>query len=1532
MEAAKDTSPEASIAWLVQTILATLLMDKMEEWIRQVGFGDDIDMLKSEIRRVEIVADAVIGRAAENKTLARSLARVNELLYETDDVVDELDYCRLQQQIEGVTWDEPEGVYGAERVDDISIGDADTPVNSSVGKLRSVVWEHFTITEKDNGKPVKSVCRYCAKEFTCKTKNGTSSMNKHVNKICTKKPRAHPLVLSSTDATANATPTVIGDSSTRKRRRVDELAQTTACNTHNPWDKATLSNRIRKYTSQLQEIREEVSEALKLHGLDLASNSNHHRSISLDQQLRTSSLVPRKVYGRVAEKDSIIKMITDERYDGVVVLPIVGIAGVGKTTLAQLVYNDPDVEAQFDHRVWVCVSHNFDEVSLTREILDSISRERHGETNCFAKLQEILKNHANSKRLLLILDNVWDDKNDIQWGKMLVPLVSTHAKGNVILVTTRNMIVAKRLGTIKPVKLDALANDDFWLLFKSCAFGYENHEEHQSISIIGQKIAGKLKGNPLAAVSTGELLRKKLNIGYWTNILENDDWKSMQLSRGIMSALKLSYDQLPYHLQQCFSYCAIFPDSYQFLGEELVSFWIAQRFVKYNNSSQSLEGIGWSYLIDLVNLGFLQEVEREEPYLGSQALYAVCGIMHDFAMMVSRDDCASICGLQRNKMSQTLRHLSIVTGSSYNKDRHGEFEENLRNAITSVSKLRTLVLLGHYDSFFLQLFQEIFRKAHNVRVLQMSAASSDILKRGYDEVDGALPQVLSKLYHLQVLNVGSYTDPIIPDGIDNLVSLRHLVVHKGVYSAIATIDSMTSFDELHGFKFKISSGFEMTRSQTISQFVQDSVHQLDNVKNMKEVYEAVLKKNELLEKLHLSWKGSSTGIGVELLPMAMEECGSSSEPCMGTAGEVLGGLEPRRHIMTLQISGYSDATSPTGLDSNISVTSLLTIHLYGCGEWQMLPSFERFPNLKALVLSNLQKVIEILVPSLEELVLLEMPKLERCLCTSVEGMNSRLTALQIEECHSLKEFDLFENDDNSDSRRRSWLPCLRKLILRDCPELKVLKPLPPAVTVSVLRISGVSTLPSMKGSSSGQLHIGYIDEEEDGCNYTDESSDELRILDDKFLAFHNLINLKSMIIMGLRNLTYFSLKGFSHLVSLKSLEISTCEQLFSLDLMPQHTLEDMSAVNCRAFPCLESLSITSCGIAGKWLSLLLRHAPDLEELELLNLFSIEEGESSSTEQDDTLTGLAQDGLMHILPVNLISSLKKITIKWCPRLTFNWREEGFSGFTSLQELNVRGCPKLFSSSVHKGGNNDQADGRWILPTSLEDFEASLEESEISQDCSKRTTLQPCFPGDLTSLKKLCIQLNEGLENLQLHSCTALEELTIEACASLSVLEGLQSLGSLRHLALSFCHGLPPLLECFSSQGYELCSRLESLKIDDPSVLTNSFCERLTSLQCLTLGYMVLTEEQGRSLVLLKSLQLLEFFCWSDFQDLPAGLYLLPSLKWLRISYCQGITRLPESGLPHSLEELELKECTKELADQCSLLATNKLRVKIVDCTY
>jgi hypothetical protein len=119
----------------------------------------------------------------------------------------------------------------------------------------------------------------------------------------------------------------------------------------------------------------------------------------------------------------------------------------------------------------------------------------------------------------------------------------------VIIVTTRKLSIAKRIGTVQPIELGSLQNDDFWLLFETCAFGDENYKEHPSLTTIGQEIAERLQGNPLAAETTGMLLREQLTIDHWSNILKNEKWKSLQLNGGIMHALKLSYDELPYCLQ-----------------------------------------------------------------------------------------------------------------------------------------------------------------------------------------------------------------------------------------------------------------------------------------------------------------------------------------------------------------------------------------------------------------------------------------------------------------------------------------------------------------------------------------------------------------------------------------------------------------------------------------------------------------------------------------------------------------------------------------------------------------------------------------------------------------------------------------------------------------------------------------------------------------------------------------------------------------------------------------------------------------------
>ena len=133
-------------------------------------------------------------------------------------------------------------------------------------------------------------------------------------------------------------------------------------------------------------------------------------------------------------------------------------------------------------------------------------------------------------------------------------------------------------------------------------------------------------------------------------------------------------------------------------------------------------------------------------------------------------------------------------------------------------------------------------------------------------------------------------------------------------------------------------------------------------------------------------------------------------------------------------------------------------------------------------------------------------------------------------------------------------------------------------------------------------------------------------------------------------------------------------------------------------------------------------------------------------------------------------------------------------------------------------------------------------------------------------------------------------------------------------------------------------MERLRIDDPSFLTTPFCEHLTSLQCLKLvdEYALidmagLTCEQEAALQLLTSLQELGFHHCSKLSDLPVGLHSHPSLKRLEIIYCPSISRLPERGLPPSLEELEVHKCSEKLSEQCRKLATSKLKV-IIDKEY
>lgn len=621
--------------------------------------------------------------------------------------------------------------------------------------------------------------------------------------------------------------------------------------------------RIKDITGQLQGIRGNVRRVLKMLGPGSHAGPDRCQSTTTSDPRRgTSSLVQGEVYGRAEEKSCIIELIKERKSDaGLTVLPIVGIAGVGKTTLAQLVYNHQDLKSKFDLWIWIWVSSSFDETRVTREMLDFVSLGAHEGKCRFPKLPEVLKDRVKSKRVLLILDDIWDDISDCQWNNLLAPFKPNNAKGSMILVTTRIPSVAKKRGTTGPINLDGLKNADFWLMFKACAFGDENYEEQVSLGELGRQIAKRLQGNPLAAETAGTLLREHLTIDHWNNILKDEDWKSLQLSGGIMSALKLSYDQLPYNLQQCFSYCSVFPYGYLFLAEELVRMWISQGFVMCNHSSMILEEARY-YLYDLVNLGFFEQVERKElPSGRTQTYYAMCGLMHDLARVVSKTECAAMDGLQYSEILPTIHHLSIVTDDQTGNIPCSEkLKGKLQSIFTSVAKLRTLVLIGQYESSF---FEEVFRKAYNLRVLQISATSADFHSFRYSFV--------------------------------NLTHLR----------------------------------------------------------------------------------------------------------CLKLNGHVEQGGSPQVHL-------YDDSA----VQENATLLASQKARLENVGEKQAVLSLEKLPFLTTLKLTNMWGVTEVLVPPLEELVLVNMPELERCSCFSVGDLVSRLRVLEIWKCGPLKVFDLFEKAHN----------------------------------------------------------------------------------------------------------------------------------------------------------------------------------------------------------------------------------------------------------------------------------------------------------------------------------------------------------------------------------------------------------------------------------------------------------------------------------------------------------------------------------------
>ncbi|XP_039130777.1 disease resistance protein RPM1-like [Dioscorea cayenensis subsp. rotundata] len=483
-------------------------------------------------------------------------------------------------------------------------------------------------------------------------------------------------------------------------------------------------------------------------------------------------------------KDELVSWLMDGELN-MKVLSVVGMGGVGKSTLVRKVYDDERVKGWFKSHAWVTVTQSFSIEELLRNIIFQLFEERKeplpGKVDIMEEIQliEILHRYFRDKRYIVIFDDVWHSH---AWESLRFAFPNNHC-GSRIFITTRinhvgNSFISTSPGRTYPLK--PLSPNDSWMLFckkvfQSCPGGI-CPPELQSLS---QDIVSMCDGLPLVIAAIGGLLsRKEKIVTEWKNLRDNlhSELPKNQELEHIMKILLLSYNDLPHYLKSCFLYFSMFPRNSLIKRITLIRLWIAEGFVQTKNDGVTLENLALEYLNELIDRSMVQVAEMY-PY-GRISSCRVHDLIQEIIILKSEEENFSTSLSRHNKQTDTkIRRLSFF----------GASEDTLQDK--SCSNLRALFVFGPNalnSASVISTFSSCFRF---LRVMDLEGAPIDKFPIDFAHLHNLrylslrntkiskLSASLGKLSNLQTLDLkGTYITEL-PKSILKLKNLRHLLAY-----------------------------------------------------------------------------------------------------------------------------------------------------------------------------------------------------------------------------------------------------------------------------------------------------------------------------------------------------------------------------------------------------------------------------------------------------------------------------------------------------------------------------------------------------------------------------------------------------------------------------------------------------------------------------------------------------------------------------------------------------------------------------------